>query len=117
MTISLKTTGVIDDGSNASLTAHCWVHWDQVDHAINNSYNVSALADNGVGRTTVTFATALSSAAFGVTWSPKDNNWGGSGHDGWIGSYSTTTYRMTNYSGTTGYHDSSNMSGIVFGDQ
>ena len=115
MTAHLKSTGVMA-ATDARVTAHCWVRFDMSDHSKDNDYNVSSVTDVDQGRTTVNFGTnAAGTADYAVTWPTKDNNWGASGNDGWLGNYNTGSVRVNMWSGTA-YMDSNNVSVIVFGD-
>ena len=69
--------------------AKAWVNFDGSGViAINESYNVTSLTDQGVGRYDVNFTTAFSSANYALAGSARDTNTSG---DAWLAMGSTST--------------------------
>ena len=121
---TLKVTNIQDSsGSNASTTeqinqgrAKVWCRWNgDGTAAINDSFNVSSLTDNGTGDFTVNFSTNMSNANYSVGWIGGGGLiWNGDG------TYATTSSfrslgmgRQDSY----GLHDGSIWCVNIFGDQ
>ena len=102
---------ITDTGLGLSqFTAKCWIQADQSNQSINDSHNVSGVADGGTGETVVTFANAMSNDDYSVT---------SGGPKGTIHSTSnrtTTSFnlRAVTYAGSN--QDEDGMMATVFGD-
>ena len=99
------------DGRGLSqFTAKCWIQADQSNQSINDSHNVSSVADGGTGETVVNFANNMANDDYAVTS-------GGQKGDVFSTSNRTTSsfnMRAVEYSGAN--TDVDPVMAIVFGD-
>ena len=86
-----------------------WAVWNQTGtQAITDSFNISSIADGGVGVSNLTFSTAMPNANYVTT---QNNNYSISG---WEGTCTTTAFGWVSHVGG-GYYDYSKCSAVVVG--
>jgi len=69
---------ITNDGRGLSqFTAKAWCNFDQSNHSLNDSHNVSSVVDNGVGESKVNFINSLNNADYSVSGSNigSTNSW------------------------------------------
>ena len=93
-----------------------WVNWSQVDHAADDSLNVSSLTDSGVGISTAHFTNSFSNAEYAASFeaTPVNNNYGGGFFD-WTTGSSASQGTVRHYENNTNY-DAINASLMILGD-
>jgi hypothetical protein len=112
VTIPTLTTTTISDGTNSTSatnpirgSARAWVSFNGTGTiAINSSFNVSSLTDNGTGDYTINFTTAMPSATFVAVTTGGDtaSGTGGRNYNTTIAAKTTTTVEIVSALTSTG---------------
>jgi len=123
---TLKVATIQDTSGNNSSTpsqvaqgrAKAWVNFNgKGTIAINDDFNVSSIGDNGTGRYTVNFTTAMSNANYAVAVSGSDEN--ESDPPSFFGcaceSFTTSNFKMFTRR-SSGIEDMKPICAVVFGD-
>tara|TARA_B100001939_G_scaffold188478_1_gene162350 strand:+ start:686 stop:1063 length:378 start_codon:yes stop_codon:yes gene_type:complete len=123
---TLKVATIQDTSGNNSSTpnqvaqgrAKAWVNFNgKGTIAINDDFNVSSIGDNGTGRYTVNFTTAMSNANYAVAVSGSDEN--ESDPPSFFGcaceSFTTSNFKMFTRR-SSGIEDMKPVCAVVFGD-
>ena len=103
-TIKVDTLVAADGSSPVTLTnqdtAKAWCHWDESGTpAINGSFNVSTLTDEGTGQFKITLSKAMVTNSYAVTFSTNVADAGGFDAST-IGTTTAVTHQTRNQSGT-----------------
>jgi hypothetical protein len=101
-----------NDGRGLSqFTAKAWVNFEgNGTVAINDSHNVSSIADNAVGQYTVTYVNSMANTSYSVV--SGDANWGA----GWNNSLLTGSVSTKRRNESGGYTDAAAVCVQIFGD-
>ena len=123
---TLKVATIQDTSGNNSSTpsqvaqgrAKAWVNFNgKGTIAINDDFNISSIGDNGTGRYTVNFTTAMSNANYAVAVAGSDEN--ESDPPSFFGcaceSFTTSNFKMFTRRGS-GVEDMKPVCAVVFGD-
>ena len=123
---TLKVATIQDTSGNNSSTpsqvaqgrAKAWVNFNgKGTIAINDDFNISSIGDNGTGRYTVNFTTAMSNANYAVAVSGSDEN--ESDPPSFFGcaceTFATSHFKMYTRRGS-GIEDMKPICAVVFGD-
>ena len=123
---TLKVATIQDTSGNNSSTpsqvaqgrAKAWVNFNgKGTIAINDDFNISSIGDNGTGRYTVNFTTAMSNANYAVAVSGSDEN--ESDPPSFFGcaceSFTTSNFKMFTRR-SSGIEDMKPICAVVFGD-
>ena len=101
--------------------AKMWINFDQTNHSIRDSFNVSSLTDQGVGFTDINYTTAMSNTNYcGIMYTnARDaaiaiNNYGNDFTGGMV--LSTTKFAMSSFNGSA-FQDGKIVCVAAFGDQ
>jgi len=109
---STEHLAITNDGRGLSqFTAKAWVHLDQPGtQAIQDSHNVSSIADEGTGWTKVSFTNNMGNDNYAVATSSNHNS-----HQG-IYTLTTSYFHIAIMNSGGSYEDRNYVSAIVFGD-
>ena len=123
---TLKVATIQDTSGNNSSTpsqvaqgrAKAWINFNgKSSITINDDFNISSISDNGTGRYTVNFTTAMSNANYAVAVAGSDEN--ESDPPSFFGcaceSFTTSNFKMFTRRGS-GMEDMKPICAVVFGD-
>ena len=120
--VTLLTTAVAKSEGGAVTTniaqglCKVWVHYNgDSNHAIQDSFNVTSVADGGTGRGTVSIANDMNNSSYNLQYtdscpdSPAINGL-------YIHTFQTGAYSLASVNNSGGYTDGLNVCSAVFGD-
>lgn len=115
-TLEHSTSGSVDTKFVVEGSAKAWERHN-ASHSIESSLSVSSITDNGTGDTTVTYASALSTATQAISGSSGNN----ARNDSILGNaarqaHTTTTHRYETMNASGVMYDRAFNSTLIYGD-